>query len=120
MIGRLSFREFMKHAAGHPAPETVSRRHVLAAAAAGAAGLTWGCGRRDAVARGRGVAARARAHGAQDRRALRVFDLERESSRPRDLPLGQPVMALQRWRRNGRTGVALLQQDGSVGWVGVA
>lgn len=57
---------------------------------------------------------------AQDRRALRVFDLERANGQPREVPLGQPAVALQRWRRDGRDGVALLLQDGSVAWAAVA
>lgn len=57
---------------------------------------------------------------AQDRRTLRMLDLERETSRPRELPLGQPAVAMQRWRRGGRTGVAVLLQDGSVVWAEVA
>ena len=57
---------------------------------------------------------------AQDRRALRVFDLERANGQPREVPLGQPAVALQRWRRDGRDGVALLVQDGSVAWAAVA
>lgn len=56
----------------------------------------------------------------QDRRALHVFDLEGATGQPREVPLGQPAIALQRWRRDGRDGVALLLQDGSAGWVGVA
>lgn len=56
----------------------------------------------------------------QDRRALRVFDLEGATGQPRDVALGQPAVALQRWRRNGRDGVALLLQDGSVDWLPIA
>lgn len=57
---------------------------------------------------------------AQDRRALHVFDLERANGQPREVPLGQPAVALQRWRRDGHDGVAVLLQDGSVGWAAVA
>lgn len=57
---------------------------------------------------------------AQDRRALQVFDLEQERSRPRDLPLGQSATALHRCQRKGRDGVAVLLQDGSVAWASVA
>ena len=57
---------------------------------------------------------------ARGRRALRVFDLDSATGPSRDLPLDQPAMALQRCRRDGQTGVAVLLQDGSVAWVAIA
>lgn len=57
---------------------------------------------------------------AQDRRALHVFDLGGATGQPREVPLGQPATALQRWRRGGRVGIALLLQDGSVAWAPIA
>jgi hypothetical protein len=56
---------------------------------------------------------------AQDRRALRVFDLGASGGlvRSREVKLDQPPIALQRWQRQGRPGVAVLLQDGSVAWM---
>ena len=56
---------------------------------------------------------------AQDHRTLRVFDFDGRAGQPRDVPLGQPAIALQRWRRHGQAGVAVLLGDGSVVWTAI-
>jgi hypothetical protein len=55
----------------------------------------------------------------QDRRSLRLFELDGPAGVPRhrDVALAQPVTQLQRWPRQGRQGVAVLLRDGSVLWL---
>lgn len=55
---------------------------------------------------------------AQDRRGLRVFDFGSDAGavRSHEVKLEVPAIALQRWRRHGQPGVAVLLQDGSVAW----
>lgn len=55
----------------------------------------------------------------QDRRSLRLFELDGAAGMPRhrDVALAQPVAQLKRWPRQGKEGVAVLLHDGSVLWL---
>jgi hypothetical protein len=54
----------------------------------------------------------------QDRRGLRLFDFGSNAGavRSRDVKLEMPAIALHRWPRHGRPGVAVLLRDGGVAW----
>jgi hypothetical protein len=58
----------------------------------------------------------------QDRRGLRILDIasRADAGASREVDLGQPVAALQRWTREGHPGVAVLLQDRSVVWAATA
>lgn len=56
----------------------------------------------------------------QDRQRLRIFDMGSDAvDRPREVALGQPVVALVPWARDGQPGAVALLQDGSVAWMEV-
>lgn len=57
---------------------------------------------------------------AQDRRTLRIFDFGAAAVDAREIRLAQPAIGLQRWRRRGEAGVAVLMQDGGVAWTAAA
>jgi hypothetical protein len=59
----------------------------------------------------------------QDGLRLRIFELAAGTAvaaAPREVALGSPAIAMQRWSRDGRPGAAVLLQGGSVVWAGTA